>query len=201
MVIVPERRSNRPRDHRGSVVGEPDFRVVDPDAMRACLRGRCWLCGGTMGRNYVHVIGPMCAVNRISSEPGSHRDCARYAAQACPFLAQPRMRRNEKPVPEGAAVTDGHLDRNPGVCVLWTTKGPSRPQRAGAGLIFELPEPVAVEWWHRGRPATRAEADEALERGVAEALRPVAEKEGGQALAVLAQAVAKVRPLLPPLPV
>src|SRR5215467_7036859 len=75
--------------------GKPDFRVVDGRyVLEAIKRRLCWLCGETLGRYMSFVIGPMCAVNRVSSEPPSHFECAQFAVQACPFLTQPRRPRN-----------------------------------------------------------------------------------------------------------
>src|SRR5262245_3833667 len=67
-------------------VGLPDFRVADANKMRSALKLRlCWVCGKRLGRHLAFTIGPMCAINRTMSEPPSHYECARFAAQACPF--------------------------------------------------------------------------------------------------------------------
>src|SRR5690606_32990139 len=109
----PEQIQALPVDERGypvpwfvaKVNGRWDFRVMaDGKIGRATRNGVCWICGrpGLTGREAVFVIGPMCVVNRVSAEPPAHRECAEYAAQACPFLSQPRMRRNERNMPAGA---------------------------------------------------------------------------------------------------
>jgi hypothetical protein len=101
--------------------GVPDFRVINPQKMtRAMNNNLCWVCGCAM--TSVHrafVIGPMCCINRIISEPPSMRDCAIWSARNCPFLARPRMVRNEKDMPPGLIEAAGvPLDRNPGAtCV------------------------------------------------------------------------------------
>src|SRR3981189_2409882 len=85
----------------GELDGRRDFRVIRPDAIAACFNKRlCWLCGEKLGQYLAFVIGPMCSVNRVSSEPPSHRECAEYAVRACPFLSRPKMRRNEEGLPE-----------------------------------------------------------------------------------------------------
>src|ERR1700757_2055277 len=54
----------------------PDFRVVDSRKFGIAHREkRCWVCGGPRGKYVAFVIGPMCAINRVSSELPSHRDC------------------------------------------------------------------------------------------------------------------------------
>jgi hypothetical protein len=107
---VPERIAKLPRDDRGYPVpwfvawvdGRPDFRVIEGGRIFEALKERrCWVCGEKLGRYLAFVIGPMCAINRITSEPPSHRDCALFAARACPFLTMPRMKRNERAKPEG----------------------------------------------------------------------------------------------------
>ena len=104
--------------------GVPDFRVVNPrKIVTAIKQHKCWVCGdGPLGIYKCFVIGPMCAVNRVISEPPSHRECAIYAARICPFLSKPNMVRNEKGMfdPNGkphAGLQEApgfHLARNPG---------------------------------------------------------------------------------------
>ena len=49
-------------------VGKPDFRVVDSRKREiATVQKRCWICGGILGWHMGFVIGPMCAINRVSS--------------------------------------------------------------------------------------------------------------------------------------
>jgi hypothetical protein len=50
--------------------GTPDFRVIDTPKIGIAIRQkRCWVCGGFLGRHLAFVIGPMCAINRVISEP------------------------------------------------------------------------------------------------------------------------------------
>src|ERR1044072_4556793 len=80
----------------GKVNGEWDFRVVNPETAVLCVKhSLCWVCGQAVGRLKAFVVGPMCVVSKTTAEPPCHPSCARYAAIACPFLANPRMRRNE----------------------------------------------------------------------------------------------------------
>src|SRR5262245_2742625 len=94
---VPERMRKLPL-HRGYPVpwfvewieGVPDFRIMDGRKLvRAVKEKRCWVCGELMGSYLAFTIGPMCAVNRISAEPPSHRECASFSARGCPFLTRP----------------------------------------------------------------------------------------------------------------
>ena len=156
---MPERVKRLPRDHRGFPIpwfvhwqdGEPDFRVIAPrKLMNAFRTSRCWICGEPLGVHRVHLIGPMCLVNRVTSEPPSHRACAEFAAKACPFLTRPRMRRNEKDLPAGRTIAGIHIDRNPGCVCLYETLR-VKPFKAGAGTLFRLGEPLRIDWWAEGR--------------------------------------------------
>src|SRR5262245_13722710 len=96
---LPDYMKSLKLDHRGYPVpwfvdwinGKPDFRVVRPDGPGIAHRKHlCWVCGKSRHtRLAAFVIGPMCAVNRISAEPPSHLECATFAATACPFLTHP----------------------------------------------------------------------------------------------------------------
>jgi hypothetical protein len=174
--------------------GVPDFRVVDPGKMRKAVANHlCWICGDVMGVHKCFVIGPMCAVNRVNSEPPSHRDCAIFAARACPFLSKPKMARNEKGL-HGAdgGLRDGlnnaagiHLTRNPGAVCVWITKSYRPFKPAGGGVLFSLGRPIEALWFAEGRRATRKEVMASIDSGYP-LLEKVAQEEGKDALAALA---------------
>jgi hypothetical protein len=174
---VPERIARLPKDSKSRPVpyfvwwnpetGQPDFRVIDPKRYAACVKDkRCWVCGQLLGRYRAFLIGPMCAVNRVSSEPPSHRECAEFSARACPFLSTPRMHRNEKDLPDGHDLPGIAFKRNPGVNVVWVCKGYEvfRPPD-GKGILFRVGEPQAALWFREGRAATREEALEGIDSG------------------------------------
>jgi hypothetical protein len=180
--------------------GEPDFRVIDApkigDAMRKKL---CWVCGQPLGGNLAFVIGPMCAINRIISEPPSHRDCAIYAAKVCPFLSRPKMVRNERALPvavDGAAGVP--LKRNPGAVCVWVTKSyrPFRPQAGDDRILFSLGPPTELLWFAEGRRAFRHEIVSSIESGYPE-LEAVARTEGPEAIDALKTMKANAMALLP----
>jgi hypothetical protein len=177
--------------------GKPEFRGFDPDKMRVCVRHqRCWLCGEQLGRFMTFTIGPMCAVNRVSAEPPSHYDCARYAAEACPFLSQPRMRRNEKDMPEDSRPAAGiAIKRNPGIAMLWVTRG-YKPFKANGGVLFEVDPPQRVEFYAEGRKATHDEIMASIDSGMP-ILREMAEQDGPEAVAELEQMYAKAMEVVP----
>jgi hypothetical protein len=165
--------------------GKPDFRCMDGEKMGIAVRHkRCWMCGEPLGKHLTFAIGPMCAVNRSISEPPSHLACLEYGVKACPFLTQPRMRRNEKDLPEDGYVAGIGLKRNPGVTLLWTTLSYRVWKPPGGGVLFELGDPEHVEYYAEGRKATRAEVIESMETGLPGLLEP-AEQEGAEAIAEL----------------
>jgi hypothetical protein len=243
-IPMPGRIARRPLDPRGFPVpwfviwldaqdqpcpagtGRPEFRVMDHNKLVLAVRDhRCWICGEKTGANVAFVIGPMCALNRISSEPPSHVDCAEYAAIACPFLALPKMRRREVGLPDdvvaskaeddaklpeimqvpgisGATVGGFAVTRNPGVALVWVVKATSwrRARDGRGGLLFDVGDPLRVSWWCEGRPATRAEVLHSIDTGLPFLERAVAseaEHEQAAARVALQAAYDRARPLLP----
>jgi hypothetical protein len=177
------------------VNGEPDFRVADTAKMAEAIKFRkCWVCGGALGKYMCFVIGPMCAVNRVSSEPPSHHDCAEYAVKACPFLAQPRMRRNMDDMPKGHLKPGGvMIERNPGVTLIWTTFSYEVIGRHG---IIRIGEPETVRFFCRGRKATNAEIMESIDSGMP-ILKEMARNEGPTAEKELAHQYHRAMKLIP----
>ncbi len=146
--------------------GTPDHRLPHKTAIQDAYRFKtCWLCGKPRGRWVTFPIGPMCTINRISSEPPSHHECAVYAAQVCPFLANPNMRRRRTGLPEKRKTLGGVMaERNPGVTALWVTRT-WHVSREFNGHLFRLGDPARVEWYTRGAPADRETAGAALSSG------------------------------------
>jgi hypothetical protein len=164
-----------PRDKHGRPVpwfvawidGVPDFRVIGENKLIDAIRFRwCWVCGQPLGANVAYVIGPMCAINRVSAEPPSHADCAFYSAKMCPFLTTPRMRRRDSRMPEDMVDPAGNMiERNPGVALVWATRK-VKPFRVDNGLLFNVGDPEWVAWFAEGRAATRAEVLASIESGL-----------------------------------
>lgn len=182
----------------------PDFRVIRAGAISSAMRDDlCWICGERLGTYRAFVIGPMCAVNRVSSEPPSHEDCARFAAMACPFLTVPKMERREGHLPAARHETPGiAIDRNPGAALVWfTNRGrysifPARRPDGVGGVLFSVGEPTAVEWYAEGQRATRKQALASVESGLP-ILREMAEKEGPRALEDLLKMIARAETWYP----
>lgn len=206
VLSLPDRMKRLPIDDAGFPVpyfvpyvnGKPEFRGFDGEKLGICIRHkRCWLCGEPLGKFMVFVIGPMCAVNRTSAEPPSHRDCSQFAVRACPFLTQPKMRRNEKDIPDHLGPAGIMLKRNPGVTLCWTTLNYRvfRDGR-GSGVLFNIGDPISVEYFAEGRAATRDEIMASIDSGMP-TLRGMAEQDGAEAVAELQQMYDKALELLP----
>lgn len=151
------------------VDGEFDFRIADSTKYRAAVKqGLCWVCGEKLGRYKSFVIGPMCGVNRTNAEPPVHRECARYTAMHCPFLSRPKMKRREDETTAACAgnVAGFGIRRNPGACAVWTVKDFKLFSDGRGGVLFNIGEPLNVEWFAEGRAATRAEVTESIASGI-----------------------------------
>jgi hypothetical protein len=174
---LPARMRALPVDRRGFPVpwfvawidGEPHFPIADGAKLVAAVRhNRCWVCGEPMGRIKAFTIGPMCAVNRTSSEPPAHLDCARFSARNCPFLTKPNMKRvGEHLHPHGVEEPGGTMiKRNPGVTLVWQTLR-YEPWDAGGGkVLFDIGKCHAANWYAHGRTATRDEVLESIRTGI-----------------------------------
>lgn len=189
---VPGRIEALPRDKRGFPVpwfvawveGKPVFPAADPDKMRQALKyEKCWVCGQRLGGYKAFVIGPMCCVNRLTAEPPSHFECAKFAVLNCPFMAQPLAKRTMGP-DEGLVKPGGiMIDRNPGVSAIWVTKS-FAIERDNGQPLWRIGPAHKVSFWAKGRPATRAELEHSVVTGIP-LLRKVAAQQGAQAMKAL----------------
>jgi hypothetical protein len=211
MTFVPDRIKRLPFDERTKhhvpwfVADMPDgrerdFRIIDHNKrVRAVNKGLCWICGNKLGAFKAYVIGPMCMVNRITSEPPNHLECAQYAVNMCPFLSNPRMRRSPRPKDERTVEPAGeHIERNPGVALIFVTK--KYPEvmmlKAPSEFLFKLPETYErLEFWKEGRLATEPEVRDAITTGMP-ILRAAAARDGPEAERLLQEAVLQAESLL-----
>lgn len=201
---LPPRIAKLPLDPRGypipwfvaDVDGKRDFRVADgAKRVRAVKERLCWLCGEKLGRYLAFVIGPMCAVNRNTSEPPCHRDCAEFAVQACPFLILPQAEYRRANLPEDVKQQPHGIAGNPGASCIWIAET-FRPYNVEGGWLIRLGPAKDVSWWANGKPATREQIVESFERRLP-ALEEMAKAEGAEAMAALRSMVNEAMRLVP----
>jgi hypothetical protein len=201
----PPRMLDLPVDKRGYPVpyfvdwikGEPEFRAMDRRKLAHCIKHQCcWVCGKPLFRERVFTVGPMCAINRISAEPPSHRECAEYSAKNCPFLVKPQMvRRKDESFSTREGAPGVMIERNPGVTLLWFTYSFTVMLEPN-GLLFRMGRPFKVEWYAQGRTATREEIMASIDSGVP-ILREYADRDGEEAHAALSQQLEIAMKLVP----
>jgi hypothetical protein len=209
---LPRKMAGLPIDKRGFPVpwfvawqdGEPVFPAMDPRKLKlAITRGLCWVCGHELGRIKAFVIGPMCAVNRTSSEPPCHVECARFSALSCPFLTKPQMGRVPLEHYGGTVetVAGEMIARNPGVTLLWHTKRYTTWNDENGGILFDIGKPHHVEWFREGRAATRDEVLDSIDGGLPFlyelAMSEETHPQRELAAAEIRHRMAELRPLLP----
>lgn len=195
-----------PRDHRDYPIpwfvatlpdGSRDFRISQ-DPITAIREDRCWVCGEKfIDSIYAFVIGPMCSVNRVSSEPPSHPECAEFSVKACPFLSMPKAQRREANIPACTAQGAGYaIKRNPGVALIWITSYFKREVYPQGSLWRLHKDPAELSWWCEGRPATREEVMESIDSGLP-ILQKMAKQQSKEAEAALAEMLDKAMLFIP----
>jgi hypothetical protein len=176
--------------------GSRDFRVADgKKRVKAVNERLCWICGEKLGRYLAFTIGPMCAVNRNTSEPPSHRECAEFAAQACPFMTLPAAQYRSANLPAGILLPPEMLDGNPGAVCIWICQS-FKPYKVEDSWLIRLGEPTEVLWFAYGKPATRQQILDCFEKRLP-FLANIAKEEGPEAEAMLASMTEKALELLP----
>lgn len=203
---LPSRMQSLPVDQRGYVVpwfvdwidGKPEFRAMDTGKWVAAIKFKlCWVCGGRLGRYMTFVAGPMCGINRTSSEPPSHLECAEWSARNCPFLNNSEaVRRVGGDINSASPCVGGFaLTGNPGVAMLWTTKDYSVFDDGKGGKLIHMGEPESVRWYANGKPASREQVQASIDSGLP-ALAALARQQDG-AMAFLEKCVANFQKYLP----
>ena len=170
-----ERLKDRPRFGRYPVPwfvtlkndkGDPEFRIIDPARQIQAIREKlCWVCGSPLRpKHFAFVIGPMCSVNRVSSDFCMHEECAEYAVLICPFLLDEERTRREHNLE--VADDPGMIERNPGVSAIWVAKDFEVIRGMANKILFKLGNPRKVTWWKAGREATLREVEASVNSGL-----------------------------------
>lgn len=163
-IPIPARLANRPRDVRGypipavvivDAAGTPDFRVTDVHKwVAACKNKTCALCGEPLGRHMAFIGGPLTFENRYFTDLPSHRECAEYAMQVCPYIAVPNFKHASNIVPgKGVTlhVTEETSTIRPDRFLMGIAKGYAPMRTESGGLIVRATPWEQVSWWRDGR--------------------------------------------------
>lgn len=175
--------------------GKPEFRIADSAKRSLAIRHRlCWVCGETLGVHFTFVLGPMCGITRTTAEPPCHLECARWSVQNCPFLVKPQMeRRGTEEVKAMGAVSSGRpILRNPGVALLWTTRGFRIMHLDHGHWLISVHPAESMEWWAEGRKATSEEIEESIRTGLPK-LEEAAREDGPEGQLALQESIKKFR--------
>jgi hypothetical protein len=105
----------------------PDFRAVDPARTMQCVQEKlCAICGQRLGEKSCFIGGPLSKTNWLFTDPPMHRQCAEFAARACPFVSGNRLDYSDRPVnPKMAKVQEMVSTHRPATMYLltaWTQK-------------------------------------------------------------------------------
>jgi hypothetical protein len=188
-ISIPPQLSKNDRDRRGFPIpfivyrdgrGTPHFTIDDVGKLALVLaEERCGLCGGVLEKGQMWLIGgPVSAFaeDGLFTTPPAHEECARYAVQVCPFLAAPdysrliedRTLKAEAVRDEDRFHHDGITPPRPLVFVLARTRRIALVDSDdGSGKKYILPHRPweRVEFWLRGGPISREDAEDILRDG------------------------------------
>ncbi len=168
-VAVPPAMQALPRDARGfpipaivlrDAAGRPHFTINDNrKVVQALEEDRCTICWNRLTRGRWFLGGPLSALHPQGAynDPPTHRECAHYALQVCPYLAAPHY---AKRVADGRRVAQAGLGiginpssdtERPALFVLVMAVGQSVRWSALPTIRPRRPY-RAVEYWQSGAP-------------------------------------------------
>ncbi len=146
-----------PRDARGFPIpffapwrdGKPVFAVADERKRAQCATQRlCWICGQPLFDRIAFVGGPQAAENRSFGDPASHVECAVYAVQVCPFIADPNYR--ARAFSEGTDAVPGQIDAKPDRTCVYVTHGYKVLRFPNGDWLLRADPATEVQWWKDG---------------------------------------------------
>ncbi len=199
MIAEPSRVLSLPRDADGEPIpwsvatltdGTRDRALTDPARYIAAFRERkCFTCGMTRGRYTAYVGDPVTIRGGLTKIPGSHYDCAQWAASSPP---PPGTRRRDAPPRTEQQRTDGTvtLAHEIGVQVVWVTRADvvtTVRQAARLGAILGRAERLL--WFVNGQYTTPDDVPEMHARLLPplDAAAKASEDPDGLRLEILAQ--------------
>lgn len=91
------------------------------------------------------------------------------------FPGRPKRLRDERDLPKGLQQAGFGITRNPGVAMVWSTRKWKTWRPPGGGILFNIGEPDAIDWFAEGRPATNGEIMKSVTTGIPLLLEQAAE--------------------------
>lgn len=166
IVPLPHRMRDLPRDRRGFPIfytvtpaaGLPDDGAVDFARLNMANhidchhRRRCAICYQPLTRMLHFLGGPMCIQRRIFGDGAMHYECAQYARQVCPFLANEARQYDLRP--ERVEAPNVHFNKNailtkPERLILYATEAcamlPVPPDQGQPVFLVQVAR--WVEWY------------------------------------------------------
>ncbi len=131
--------------------GTPDFKVIHEERRMECiLDGLCALCGERLEKIKAFIGGEACMNNKIFLDPGMHKDCAYYAAKACPFLNSENREYASNP---GKVERDGDVhaiakfeQRRPKRMAIMLAKSFDPIKLSDGGVYVLVSRVVSIDW-------------------------------------------------------
>ena len=183
---MPPAVAGRPRDARGYPVpaitpwtdGAPQFGATGVARTFLCaIERRCSICAGVMAPGPVwRVVGDAEAAAIASAGPAfrnaaptaeapGHRDCMRYAAAVCPWLARPNARRGRDVSVAGHVAARGEPRGAAGAVVGFRTYDFSFSSEQGVLFRFDavvefLPHEIGTEHSPQVSPGVASTSDD-----------------------------------------
>lgn len=158
LISKPPNIAALPVDARGYPVpffamwidGKPDFRVVNPQAVFECATAhKCFVCGQKMKGMFTFVGGPKSMEHHHFTDGPTHKDCAEYALQTCPFLAIPTFAYNRAPILNAVVNEIVTTERQEKIGQGLTAEFTMVSQRGH--VLFQAGRWLQLKWWQEGK--------------------------------------------------
>lgn len=185
-IPIPDRMRALPLDPRGYPVpvnvtrdrnGKPNFATNDERVRQLLFRkDRCGICGGKLLRGRWSIGGPGSALHPDGAflDPPMHYECARYAVQACPYLAMPTYSKSVSKVPplevglvkDGIAYNPTVFPNRPDLFLLVMYVAQKLTYYDGDAVRSLRPKrPLrSIEYWQEGRQLNEQDGHRAAEQ-------------------------------------
>lgn len=160
-VPVPDRMQKLPFDPKWKlpvpwfvpwIDGKPEWKLADGQKhLSAAIEKRCWCCGQHLlsGANVAFVTGPLGLMNETTTEAPCHVECAQYAAQACPWLANPSAVRGKASVE--SIKPEWYTPSHPGVIgVVEVSRCGTSRVSTGFAWYWNTEDAVGLKWYFSG---------------------------------------------------